>query len=121
MVRLPKNFTARRNVAAPCSGKGRRPRYGERIRPLARTHKDKTLPAPPPDREVCWQEDGRVLQAAIWDDLILPGVVPDPANATFSVYAITDPRYTEPWLLGSPLPIQAVTVKAMYQDRWPVE
>jgi len=37
------------------------------------------------------------------------------------VYAIYDQAYTTPWLLATPLQLKAATVKAMYQDRWPVE
>ena len=37
------------------------------------------------------------------------------------MYAIYDPAYTSPWLLATPLKLKAATVKAMYQDRWPVE
>ena len=37
------------------------------------------------------------------------------------MYAIYDPAYTTPWLLATPLHLKAATVKAIYQDRWPVE
>jgi hypothetical protein len=37
------------------------------------------------------------------------------------VYAIYDPAYTMPWLLAMSLDWKAATVRAMYQDRWPVE
>ncbi len=121
VLRLAKNFTARRNKPAPYLGKGRRPTYGEWVRPLARTRQGQTIPATPPDREVHWERDGDAMRADIWEQLILPGVVPHPDNPTFSVYAIYDPRYTDPWLLASPLAVQAATIQALYQDRWPVE
>jgi hypothetical protein len=121
VIRLATNFTARRNEVAPYKGKGRRPTYGEWVRPLARTRKGKRIPATPPDRVVHWEVAGVAMRAAIWDNLILPGVVPHPDNPTFSVYAIYDPRYTAPWLLASPLAVQAATIQALYQDRWPVE
>ena len=35
--------------------------------------------------------------------------------------AIYDPLYAQPWLLATDLPIAAPDVKALYQDRWPVE
>lgn len=35
VLRLPKNFTARRNVPAASKGKGRTPEYGDYVRPLA--------------------------------------------------------------------------------------
>ena len=40
---------------------------------------------------------------------------------TFSVVVIHDPRYNEPLLLATPLPIPAQQVRALYQDRWPIE
>jgi len=121
VLRLATNFTARRNVVAPYKGTGRRPTYGEWVRPLARTRKGNVIPATAADREVQWEVAGVPLRAEIWEGLILPGVVPDPANPTFTVYAIYDPRYTDPWLLASPLAVTPATIQALYQDRWPVE
>ncbi|MDD5370134.1 MAG: hypothetical protein PHQ40_13705 [Anaerolineaceae bacterium] len=51
----------------------------------------------------------------------MPDVTPDDAAQTFQVYAIYDPDYNTPWLLATPLKLKAVTVKAIYRDRWPVE
>jgi len=121
LLRLPTNFTARRNQPAPYGGKGRKPVYGERVRPLARTYKDRHITATPPDRVETWTEEGVPMRAEIWENLVLPGVTPGPQADTFSVYAIYDPAYTTPWLLATPLKLKAETVKAMYQDRWPVE
>jgi len=56
VVRLAKNFTARRNILPTYNGHGRRPEYGELVRPLARTHKGKFLSATPPDRVETWTE-----------------------------------------------------------------
>jgi hypothetical protein len=91
------------------------------VRPLPRTYKDKEIAATSPDKVVKWEESGRQLRAEIWYDLVLPGVVPDPKNPTFQVVAIYDPHYERPWLLASSLPLEPQTVKALYQDRWPVE
>jgi len=121
LLRLATNFTARRNQPLPYGGKGRKPVYGEKIRPLERSYKGKTIPASSPDRVEAWTKDGVDLRAEIWEDLILPGVTPGPQAKTFRVYAIYDPGYTTPWLLATPLNLKAATVKAMYQDRWPVE
>src|SRR3990170_380346 len=121
LLRLPTNFTARRNQPAPHCGKGRKPIYGEKVRPLARTYKGKTIAATPPDRVETWTEEGVAMRAEIWENLVLPDVVPGLEAKTFSVYAIYDPVYTTPWLLATPLKLKAATVKAMYQDRWPVE
>ena len=35
--------------------------------------------------------------------------------------AIYDPLYAQPWLLATDLLIAPPDVKALYQDRWPVE
>lgn len=121
VVRLATNFTARRNYLPPYCGKGRKPIYGQRIRPLARSYRNKTALSSPPDRVEEWIEDGRCLRAEIWEDLVLPDVTPNPAAKTFNVYAIYDPLYSTPWLLASTLKLKAATVKVMYQERWPVE
>ena len=42
MARVAHIFTARRNVLPAYKGRGRGPAYGERVRPLPRTHKGKT-------------------------------------------------------------------------------
>jgi len=121
LLRLATNFTACRNQPLPYGGKGRKPVYGEKIRPLERGYKGKTIAASAPDRVETWAEDGVALRAEIWDDLILPGVVPGPQAKTFRVYAIYDPDYKTPWLLATPLKLKPATVRAIYQDRWPVE
>ena len=121
LLRLATNFTAHRNQPASYRGKGRRPIYGEKIRPLERSYNGKTITASSPDRVETWTENGVAMRAEVWEDLILPGVLPSPQAKTFRVYAIYDPAYTTPWLLATPLKLKAVTVKAMYQDRWPVE
>jgi len=82
-MRLPRNFTARRNEVAPYAGQGRPPKYGALVRPLERTYKDRALAATPPDQEVTWVEEGREYRAQIWTNLVLPGVVPGPQQATF--------------------------------------
>jgi hypothetical protein len=121
LLRLATNFTARRSWPLPYRGKGRKPIYGERIRPLERGYKGKTIAASSPDRVESWTENGVAMRAEIWEDLILPGVIPSPQVKTFRVYAIYDPAYTTPWLLATPLKLKAATVKSLYQDRWPVE
>ena len=88
---------------------------------MKRSYKGKTIAASSPDRVETWTENGVAMHAEIWEDLILPGVIPDPKAKTFHVYAIYDPAYTTPWLLATPLMLKAATLKAIYQDRWPVE
>jgi len=119
-VRLATNFTARRNFL-PEHIKGRKPKYGALIRPLARKHKGKTLKATLPDEIYTWFENGHELRAEIWRDLILNKTIPSRKNKTFDVYAIYDPNFDNPWLLALPLKITPESVRGIYKDRWPVE
>ena len=119
-LRLAVNFTARRNFL-PAHERGRKPKYGAVVRPLARKYKDKTLAATPPDETYTWTENGRELRAEIWRTLVLKHLSPDKANQTFDVYAIYDPDFAQPWLLATPLNIKPESVRAIYKDRWPVE
>ena len=121
VVRLAKNFTARRNYLPFYAGRGRKPKYGSLVRPLSRIHNGKTLAATAPDETTIWQENGREIRAEIWRGLILNKTIPNKDNRTFDVYAIYDPDFDEPWLLVTPVGLQASSVRAIYRDRWPVE
>jgi hypothetical protein len=121
VVRLAKNFTARRNYLPTYAGHGRKPKYGTLVRPLLRTHHSKTLAATTPDETIVWQENGREIRAEIWRGLILNKIIPNKENKTFDVFAIYDPDFDEPWLLATPVELQASSVRAIYRDRWPVE
>jgi len=120
VVRLAKNFTARRNVLPESSG-GRPPEYGELIRPLARSYTGKLIEASPPDRVETWQHRGLEFRAEFWDDLVLSDLKPSPENQTFSVVAIYDPRFEQPWLLACPLKLSGPDSWALYYARWPIE
>jgi len=101
------------------------------VRPLPRAYKGRALPATPPDRVEAWEEDGVTLRAEVWTDLVLPtatATATTEAKAkaeakvpTVSVVAVHDPRYREPLLLASPLPVTARVLRALYRDRWAVE
>src|SRR5712692_9289750 len=71
VARVARNFTARRNVLPAAKGRGRRPAYGERVRPLPRTHKGKPIAATPPDATAQWVVAGRMVHAQVWDNLVL--------------------------------------------------
>ncbi len=121
VVRLAQNFTARRNTLPEYKGKGCKPKYGLRVRPLARQRKGKTIPATPPDRVETWTADGREFRAEVWNDLVLPGVKVSPENETFHVAAVHDPRYQEPWLLACPVDLAGPAWHGLYRARWPIE
>jgi hypothetical protein len=121
VVRLAANVTARRNYPARYQGRGRRPLYGQLVRPLARTYKGRSIPASPPDFSDEFEHEGRPIKVKGWYDLILPGVVPHPDNDTFDIYVFEDPLYHDPLVLGATLRLGPATSFALYQDRWPVE
>ncbi len=91
VARVARNFTARRNVLPAAKGRGRRPAYGERVRPLPRTHKGKTIAATPPDATAQWVVAGRMVHAQVWNNLVLSTA--KPGTAAFRCVVIHDPRY----------------------------
>lgn len=123
VVRLPKNVTARRAQPPAYGGRGRRPTRGALVRPLARRHRGRRLAATPPDEVATWHEGDTLVRAECWHDLVLP--TPSAPSAVeapvFSIVAIHDPRYTQPLLLATPLPISSQAGRDLYRDRWPVE
>lgn len=108
-VRLATNVTARRNYPADYTGRGRRPVYGEVVRPLSRTYKGRTIAATLPDFSDKFVYEGRTFKFKGWQELILPRVVPHSDNDTFDIYVFEDPLYKTPLLLGSTLHLRAST------------
>jgi len=131
VVKVAKNFTARRSVPAKYKEKGRRPERGEIVRPLARTYREKTLEATPPDRTVTWQdEQGMELKAQVWDNLVLTNTPASEFAAaskgkaelpTFKVMAFFDPKFASPLLVATTLKIEEKYVRLLYLDRWAIE
>ena len=101
VVRLAKNFTARRNFLPDYAG-GRPAEYGVIVRPLPRAYTGQPIEATLPDRMETWSQHGLEFRAEFWDDLVLPECKPSADNPTFCVAAIYDPRFKEPWLLACP-------------------
>jgi hypothetical protein len=120
ILRLAKNFTARRNFLPEYAG-GRPREYGDIVRPLARTYAGQQLPATPPDRVETWQQLGFEWRAEFWDNLVLRECQPAAENPTFTVVAIYDPRFAHPWLLACPLQLRGTDFWGFYHDRWPIE
>lgn len=119
VTRVARNFTARRNVLPAYKGRGRSPVYGERVRPLPRIHKGKTIAATPPDATAQWVVAGRTVQAQVWDNLVLSTT--KPGGPAFRCVVIHDPRYQEPLVLATTLPVSAYALWRLYRDRWPIE
>jgi hypothetical protein len=124
VVRGPKNFTARRATPPAYAGRGRPATKGQIVRPLPRKHKGKTIAPTPADRTQTWREGEWRLQAEFWDNLVVKEATfqDRQTNApTFTCVVIYDPRYQEPLLLNTPLPLSGPQARAFYLDRWPIE
>jgi hypothetical protein len=119
VARVARNFTARCNVLPAYKGRGRRPTYGARVRPLLRKHKSTTIAATPPNATAQWVVAGRIVRAHVWDNLVL--ATAKPGAATFRCVVIHDPRYHTPLVVATSLPASAYTLWCLYRDRWPIE
>ena len=117
--RAAKNATFRRATPPPYGGRGRPPTRGDLVRPLPRTYRGRAIPATPPDQVETWHEGDRLLRAEVWAGLALPDAAD--AGPPFRAIAIHDPRYREPLLLVTPLPLAPREARDCYRDRWPVE
>lgn len=119
VARVPRNFTARRNVLPTYKGRGRCPVYGVQVRPLPRTHKGQSIDATPPDTTAQWVVAGRTVRAQVWDNLVLSTAKPGAVALRGAV--IHDPRYHEPLVVATNLPVSAHALWRLYCDRWPIE
>jgi hypothetical protein len=119
VARVARNFTARGNDLPAYKGRGRRPSYGARVRPLPRKHKGKTIAATPPDSTAHWVVARRIIRAQIWNNLVL--ATARPGATTFRCVVIHAPRYQEPLVVATNLPVSAYALWCLYRDRWPIE
>ena len=138
LIRLAKNCTFGKTagrIPERTSAKGPTPTQyqAEIVRPLARRHGDKTLPATEAD-EICTMTDesGRELTVHIWHKLyFLERHLSDINDGRkkhelrhmpLKVMAIYDPDYDDPLLVGTPmLSLEPVAARKIYMTRWPVE
>ena len=123
VTRLLKNVTARRADPPPYGGRGPRPKRGKLVRPLARRRAGREIAATEPDQVITWPEHGndgdRTLRAGLWTRLVVPDAAP--GSPTFTIVAISDPAYTEPLLVATPLALTPQVLRELYRDRWPIE
>src|SRR6266536_2634335 len=123
VTRLLKNVTARRADPPPYRGRGARPKRGNLVRPLARRRAGREIAATEPDDVTTWTEHDsageRTLRAEQWTGLVLPDAAP--GSPTFTIVAISDPAYTQPLLVATPLALSPRVLRELYRDRWPVE
>jgi len=131
VLKLAKNFTARRSEPADYQGKGRPSKRGEIVRPLERTYQGKTLAATPADRTLIWlNEKGVEIKTLAWENLVLRDTSASQFAAasttqtplqTFTVLAFFDPQFEQPLLLATNLTVEEKHVRGLYLDRWPIE
>ena len=103
VIRLARNCTARRNYLPQYKGRGCYPKWGDKVRPLPRTHLENKIEATPPDKCKTFHFEGRKLKAYGWSNLILPTCKPGAATATFTIWVFFDPLYKTPLVLGTNL------------------
>jgi hypothetical protein len=126
VVRMASNATAQRNFLPTYKGRGRPPKYGEKVRPLARTWRKRRIEATAADQQSHFEQEGRIIQVHGWHDLVLPNtpVAADAENpqGVFSLYLFHDPLHKQPLLLATNLShLQPETIFHLYRDRWTVE
>lgn len=121
VVRSAVNCTARKNVLPEYKGRGARPKYGDLLRPLPRTHKGKVIDASAAEEsgEFTYQE--RTIRHEAWHNLVTSTTKVDAANDTFSIYLFHDPAYLKPLVLTTVMRVKPETVYRFYKERWPVE
>jgi hypothetical protein len=119
VIRGRKNLTARRAELPAYQGRGAPCKRGQLVRPLARLFKGKTIAATPADRTQAWGHEGRRIEAQVFENLVLADALP--SSARFCCVVISDPRYKQPLILVSNLPISAYLLWQLYPDRWPIE
>jgi hypothetical protein len=119
VARTAKNFTARKNQVPLYKGKGRPPVYGDKVRPLARFRAGKETVATKPDVVTRWTDGRHTLRAHLFENLVPSDQTP--GTLWFRCLVIFDPRYPEPLVLVTNLPVSAYALWRLYRDRWPIE
>ncbi len=122
VIRMALNYTGRRDYLPEYKGRGCRPKWGEKVRPLSRTHLESVIDATPPDQCETIRFDGRDIEVQGWFDLVPSAYKPGEAPETFTIWVFFDPLYDKPLVLGTNLrQAEPLTIFCLYQDRWPVE
>jgi hypothetical protein len=138
LIRLPKNITFGQTageIPERTSAKGPEPTQykAEIVRPLARKHGDKTLPATAADEiTTMTDESGREIEVHVWHKVYflerqLKKVTDERKkqklrHTPLKVMAIYDPDYDAPLLLGTQLlELKPESASKVYVARWPIE
>ena len=121
IVRLGSNCTARRPCLPPYKGQGRRPVRGLLVRPLAGKWKNRQLPATPPDVLLSFIYEGRAITACGWLNVMRADLNVADDHELYTIWALADPLYNSPLVLGTNIPAAPEVIFGLYLDRWPVE
>jgi hypothetical protein len=137
LIRLSKNVTFGKTagkIPERTSVKGPEPTQykAEIVRPLERTHGEKTLPATEADEIYTMKDGGKEIEVHIWNKVYflerqLKKVTDERKkkklrHTPLKVFAIYDPDYDHPLLLGTPLlELEPESAGKVYVARWPVE
>jgi hypothetical protein len=138
VVRLAKNCTFGKTVGKippRTAEKGRKPsrHQAEIVRPVARQHGDKMLPASEPEQTVTVvNEAGQEIKIEIWPRLYFlerhldrvegKALKQKLRQQPLQVVVIHHPDFTDPLVLGTPvLELTAESLLAVYPERWPIE
>jgi hypothetical protein len=75
--------------------------------------------ATPPDTTAQWMVAGRMSCAQVWNQPVLS--MARPGAPTLRCAVIHDPRYYDPLVLATNLPVSAHALWGLYRHRWPIE
>jgi hypothetical protein len=136
ILRADSNATYLRSDAKPYGGHGRKPTWGDVVRPLGRKYKDVLTPGSTPDAVERWiLPDGREVRAERWNRVLLAKSIQKqvwrdhPTQAArvcatqLNVIAVHHPDYAKPLLLQTNLLDASARELASdgYLQRWPIE
>ena len=130
--RVQKNAIFRREVPTSPTGRGRRRRRGEVVRPLDRRLKGKVKQSTPPDEQMSWQEieQGKpvTIRVSIWRRLHLHEQRSWDAETQalsdktlWTVYAFHHPAFDEPMLVITNAAFTPAQAYQIAHGRWGVE
>lgn len=121
VVRQAKNCTARQNKLPARKKKGRKPEYGNIVRPVKRQYNGKVIHATKPDFKMSFKHQGRKIKVKGWHQLVRSNQKVDEVNDLFSILVFDDPSYKKPLVLAYNFEEKPETIFWLYLDRWSVE
>ena len=121
VVRTDLNCSARRHHLPARKPRGRPPEYGQKVRPLPRHWKNRTIAATKPDFTTSFPFDGRTVGVKGWRNLVRIDQKVAVDNETFAILVFNDPLYRKPMVLSTNIVAQPQSIFCLYLDRWPIE